>query len=215
MVVAIAGGHGKIGLRLTRLLAERGDRALGLIRNPDHREHVATEGGSPIVIDLEDSDAGAVANAITGCDAVVFAAGAGPGSGAERKLTMDRDGAILLIEAAKLAGVSRYLMVSAMAADPDHPGDEVFDVYLRAKGDADIAVAASGLDYTIVRPGHLTDDPGRGLVRIAESVPRGEISRDDVAAVLAVSLAEPATIGKTFELVSGEDPIERALAALA
>ena len=215
MVVAIAGGHGKIGLRLTRLLAERGDRALGLIRNPDHKDHIATEGGTPIVIDLEDSDAGALAKAIAECDAVVFAAGAGPGSGAERKLTMDRNGAILLIEAAREAGVERYLMVSSMGADAGHAGDEVFDVYLRAKGEADAALAASGLDFTIVRPGRLTDSPGAGRVRLAPSVERGEISRDDVAAVLAASLAEPATIGKTFELVSGEDPIERALAALA
>jgi uncharacterized protein YbjT (DUF2867 family) len=213
VIVAIAGGHGKIGLRLTRLLTERGDRALGLIRNPDHSDDVAAEGGDPVVLDLENADTGAVAEAIAGCDAVVFAAGAGPGSGAERKLTMDRDGAVLLAEAAKQAEVSRYLMVSAMAADPDHAGDEVFDVYLRAKGEADAAVVASGLDYTIIRPGMLTDAPGAGLVRIAQSVERGEVSRSDVAAVLAASLAEPATIGKTFELVAGDEPIETALAA--
>lgn len=215
MVVAIAGGHGRIGLRLTRLLAERGDRARGLIRNPDHAEDVTAAGGEPIVIDLESAEVDAVAEAVSGCDAVVFAAGAGPGSGAERKQTMDRGGAVLLAEAAKAAGVGRYLMVSSTGADPDHSGDEVFDVYLRAKGEADAAVAGSGLDYTIVRPGHLTDDPGTGLVRISESVQRGQVSRDDVAAVLAAALAEPAAIGKTFELVSGEDPIERALAELA
>jgi uncharacterized protein YbjT (DUF2867 family) len=215
MIVAIAGGHGKIGLRLTRLLAERGDSARGLIRNPDHADDVTEAGGEPVVLDLENADVGAVAEAVAGCDAVVFAAGAGPGSGAERKLTMDRDGAVLLAQAAKEAGVDRYLIVSSTGADPGHPGDEVFDVYLRAKGEADAAVAASGLDYTIVRPGHLTDDPGTGQVRIAESAQRGQVSRDDVAAVLAAALTEPATVGKTFELVSGENPIERALSALA
>ena len=215
MEVAIAGGHGKIGLRLTRLLAERGDSARGLIRNPAHAEDVTAAGGEPVVIDLEDADAHAVADAVSRCDAVVFAAGAGPGSGAERKLTMDRDGAILLAEAAREAGVSRYLMVSSTGADPNHAGDDVFDVYLRAKGEADAAVAAGGLDYTIVRPGHLTDDPGTGLVRIAETPERGNVSRDDVAAVLAAALAEPATVGKTFELIGGGDPIDRALAGLA
>ena len=128
---------------------------------------------------------------------------------------MDRDGAVLLADAAKEAGVNRYLVVSSTGADAGHSGNEVFDVYLRAKGEADAAVATSGLDYTIVRPGHLTDDPGTGLVRVSESVQRGEVSRDDVAAVLVACLAEPATIRKTFELVAGEDPIAAALAALA
>jgi len=214
MVVAIAGGHGKIGLRLTRLLAERGDRVLSLIRDPAQSEHVSTAGAEPVVADLERAGAAEVADAIAGADAVVFTAGAGPGSGAERKLTLDRDGAVLMIEAAKAAGAGRYVIVSSMGADPDHPGDEVFDVYLRAKGEADAAVAASGLDHTIVRPGRLTDSPGTGRVEIAESVDRGEVSRDDVAAVLAATLAEPATIGKTFELVGGEDRVEDALAKL-
>jgi uncharacterized protein YbjT (DUF2867 family) len=215
MVVAIAGGHGKIGLRLTTLLAERGDRVLSLIRNPAHADHVSAAGGEPVVADLESTDAAEVAGAIEGADAVVFTAGAGPGSGAERKLTMDRDGAILLAKAAKAAGAGRYVMVSSMGADPAHEGDEVFDVYLRAKGEADAAVAESGLDYTIVRPGHLTDGPGTGLVAIGEHVPRGEVPRDDVAAVLAATLSEPATIGQTFELVGGSDQIEAALAKLA
>jgi uncharacterized protein YbjT (DUF2867 family) len=215
MVVAIAGGHGKIGLRLTRLLAQRGDRVLGLIRNPAQADHVSAEGGEPVVIDLEQADAAASADAIAGAEAVVFTAGAGPGSGAERKLTLDRDGARLTIAAAEAAGVRRYVMVSSMGADSGHQGDEVFDVYLRAQGEADDALAASGLDYTIVRPGHLTDAPGRGRVEIAVRVDRGEVPRDDVAAVLAACLAEPATVGKTFELVAGENRIEAALAALA
>jgi uncharacterized protein YbjT (DUF2867 family) len=214
MVVAIAGAHGKIGLRLARLLTEQGDRVLGLIRDPAHAGDLAVAGAEAVVRDLERDGAADVADGIAGAEAVVFSAGAGPGSGAERKLTLDRDGAILMIEAAKLAGASRYVIVSSMGADPSHEGDEVFDVYLRAKGEADEAVAASGLDHTIVRPGHLTDAPGTGRVRIGDSVARGEVSRDDVAAVLAATLTEPATIGKTFELVGGEDEIEAAFAKL-
>ena len=215
MVVAIAGGHGKIGLRLTRILAERGDRVLGLIRNPDHSEDVEAAGGEAVLVDLEAADADHVASRIEHADAVVFAAGAGPGSGAERKLTLDRDGAALMVEAAKRVDARRYVIVSSMGADPQHEGDEIFDVYLRAKGEADVALARSGLDHTIVRPGGLTDDPGTGRVELGESVNRGQISRDDVAAVLAATLAEPATIGKTFELVAGDDPIDAALAAHA
>ena len=211
MVVAIAGAHGKIGLRLARILSQRGDRVLGLIRDPGQAGDLAVAGAEAVVRDLEGDAAADVADGIAGAEAIVFSAGAGPGSGADRKLTLDRDGAILMIEAAKLAGAGRYVIVSSMGADPSHGGDEVFDVYLRAKGEADEAVAASGLEHTIVRPGMLTDEPGTGLVRIGESVGRGAVSRDDVAAVLAATLNEPATIGKTFELVAGEDEIEVAL----
>ncbi len=214
MVVAIAGAHGKIGLRLGRMLAMRGDRVLGLIRNPDHADHMRTEGAEPVVCDLEAAEPGAIAGAIVGADAVVFAAGAGPGSGAERKETMDYEGAVKLIEAAEAAGARRYVMVSAMAADPRYEGDEVFAVYMRAKGRADAELRASGLDYTIVQPGALTDTTGTGRVHIAPEAERGEIPRDDVAAVLAATLADPATVGHTFQLVSGADQIERALAKL-
>jgi uncharacterized protein YbjT (DUF2867 family) len=148
---------------------------------------------------------------VNGAGAVVFAAGAGPGSGSARKDTMDFGGAAKLIAAAKRDGISRYLMVSSMGANPDQEGDETFAVYLRAKGKADAELQASGLDYTIIRPGRLTDDPGSGRVTLAEQVDRGQVSRDDVAAVLVAALDEPATIGKTLALVSGETPIEEAV----
>lgn len=214
--VAIAGGHGKIGMLLGRMLGERGDTVRGLIRNPDQEADLRAVGIDPVLCDLEGE--GDVAAAVRGADAVVFAAGAGAGSGAARKRTMDYEGAVKLIEAAKAEGVSRYLIVSAMgAADPPPEGaaaggaDDVFAVYLRAKAGADEALRASGLDYTIVRPGGLTDDPGTGLVSIAERLDRGQIPRADVAAVLAACLEEPGTIGRSFDLTSGDTPIAEAL----
>lgn len=211
MVVAIAGGHGKIGLLLTKQLAERGDRVLSIVRNPDHAEHVATAGGEAVVLDLEHSGAEEVAREIAEADAVVFAAGAGPGSGAGRKETMDYGGAVLTIKAARIANATRFVMISAMSADADREGEDVFDVYIRAKGRADDELAESGLDYTIVRPGGLTDAEPKGSVKIAPVTGRGEIPRADVAAVVAACLADPRTIGRTFELISGEDQIELAL----
>jgi uncharacterized protein YbjT (DUF2867 family) len=211
--VAIAGGHGKIALILGRLLAERGDTVRGLIRNPDQEDDLRAAGVDPVICDLEgDGDVGA---AIRGADAVVFAAGAGPGSGDARKETMDKGGAVKLIEAAKAEGISRYLIVSSMGADKaPEDGAEGFGAYLRAKFEADEALRASGLDYTVVRPGGLTDDEGTGLVRIAASTGRGQIPRADVAAVLLACLDEPGTIGKSFDVISGETPIAEAVAAL-
>jgi uncharacterized protein YbjT (DUF2867 family) len=214
MDVVVVGGHGQIGLRLLRLLAERGDRARGLIRNPDHAADLEAAGAEPVVCDLEADDAD-VAGAVEGADAIVFSAGAGPGSGAERKRTVDLGGAVKSIEAAKASGVDRYVIVSSIGADNPPSGDEVFSVYLRAKADADRAVADSGLDYTIVRPGSLTDDPGTGRIEASSQLGRrGKIPRDDVAAVLLATLDDPSTVGKTFELFSGDEEIAAALAAL-
>ena len=214
MLVAIAGGHGQIALRLARLLADRGDAARSLIRNPDHADDIRAAGGEPVVCDLEHAAEAAVAEAIGGADAVVFAAGAGPGSGSERKWTMDYGGAAKLIAAAKEAGISRYAMVSSMGADANAPGEDTFSIYLQAKGKADDDLRASGLDFTVVKPGRLTNDPGTDRVDLAEEVERGEVTRDDVAAVLAAVLATPGTIGKTAQLVGGDVPVEEAVKAL-
>jgi nucleoside-diphosphate-sugar epimerase len=214
MLVAIAGGHGQIALRLARILADRGDSARALIRNPDHADDIRAAGGEPVVCDLEHAAEGEVAEAIGGADAVVFAAGAGPGSGSERKWTMDYGGAAKLIAAAEQAGIRRYVMVSSMGADANAPGDDTFGIYLQAKGKADDDLRASGLDFTIVTPGRLTNDPGTGRVTLAESVERGEVPRDDVAAVLAGVLSAANTIGKTAELVSGDVPVAEAVQAL-
>jgi uncharacterized protein YbjT (DUF2867 family) len=212
--VAIAGGHGQVARRLARLLVERGDRVRGLIRNPDHADDLRADGSEPVACDLERDSTAAIAEAIGGADAVVFAAGAGPGSGAERKFTMDRDGAIKLLDAAVSAGVTRYVIVSSVGADNPPAGDEVFAVYLRAKAEADAAVVQSDRDWTVVRPGILTDHPGSGRVRVQASPIRAEVTRDDVAAVLAAVLAEPRSAGLTLYVVGGDDPVEEALAGV-
>jgi nucleoside-diphosphate-sugar epimerase len=214
MRVAIAGAHGQIALRLEELLTAGGDEALGLIRNPDHAEDLLARGATPVVCDLELAPVEEVAEAVRGADAVVFAAGAGPGSGAERKLTVDRDGAIKLLEAARTAGVERYVMISSVGAENPPAGDEVFSVYLRAKADADTAVAASDRSWTIIRPGGLTNEPGTGSVRVSIDPYRGQVTRDDVAAVVVAVLAEPRLAGVTFYLNGGDDPIASAVTAL-
>jgi len=217
MRIVIAGGHGKIALILERLLAQRGESVAGFIRNPDHAADLQAAGAEALVVDLENAAVDEVASHLDGADAVVFAAGAGPGSGAARKETVDRDAAILLADAAEAAKVSRYVMISSMGADaeaPDDAGDPVFVAYLRAKGAADDNVRArQALDSTIVRPGLLTNDPGTGRVTIADDTGRGSIPRDDVAAVVLAVFDTPGTIGHTFEVISGDTPIAEAFAA--
>jgi uncharacterized protein YbjT (DUF2867 family) len=213
MEVAIAGGHGKIALMLGALLVERGNAVFGLIRDPAQEDDLHAVGVEPVICDIEGDDD--VAEAVSGAEAVVFAAGAGPGSGAERKWTVDYGGAVKLIDAAKAEGIDRYVMVSAMgAAEPPPEGGDVFGEYLRAKAKADDALVASGLAYTIVRPGGLTDDPPTGRVQIGERLERGEIPRADVAEVLAAVLGADNAIGKTFDLIAGEVPVLQAVSAL-
>jgi uncharacterized protein YbjT (DUF2867 family) len=213
MDVAIAGAHGQIARRLTRLLAARGNRIRGLIRNPAHADDVRADGAEPVLLDLETAGADQLAAAIDGADAVVFAAGAGPGSGAERKMTVDRDGAVALVRAADAAGVGRYVIVSSVGAEAPPDGDDVFSVYLRAKAEADQAVMAGDLDWTVVRPGPLTDAPGTGTVRLETEPFRDDVTRDDVARVIAATLAEPRSAGLILYVADGDVPVEDALAA--
>ncbi len=218
MRTVIAGGHGKIALRLEELLAGRGDDAAGLIRDPAQAEDLRAKGAQALVCDLESSAVEEVARHLQGADAAVFAAGAGPGSGAARKETVDRDAAVLFAEAAARAGVRRFLVVSAMRVDETPPADmdPVFAAYLRAKGAADEAVRArDDLDWTILRPGRLTDDAPTGRVRLAARTGRAEIPRADVAAVLLALLDEPRTAGLTLELVAGDTPVPAAVASAA
>jgi uncharacterized protein YbjT (DUF2867 family) len=211
--VVIAGGHGQIALRLAALLSARGDAVRALVRNPGHEAGVRATGAEPVLADMERLDD--LAGFVDGADAVVFAAGAGPGSGAERKRTVDLGAAVKLLDGARRTGVRRYLMISAMGAASPAAGAEAMRPYLEAKGQADAALAASDLDWTIVRPGGLTDEPGTGLVEVAPSLGRrGSVTRDDVAAVLVGCLDEPRTVRATFDLLQGETPIAQALAAL-
>jgi uncharacterized protein YbjT (DUF2867 family) len=213
MDVVIAGGHGKIALHLERLLADSGHRVSALIRRRDQDSDVREAGAEPVICDLEQEDD--LSHYVSGADAVVFAAGAGPGSGAERKRTVDLGGAVKLIDAARRTGVKRYVIVSSIGAEDPAGGPEQMRPYLEAKAEADHRVADSGLDYTIVRPGSLSDDPGTGKVTVTTDMStRGPVPREDVARVLAAALGDPSTIGKTFVVVAGETPVDEAVAAL-
>jgi len=218
MNVVIAGGHGQIALRLARLLAARGDTALSLIRNPAHADDVRAAGAGPVVLDLETAKPDEVADQLTGADAVVFAAGAGPGSGAARKDTVDRAASVLLADAAEQAGVRRFVQISSMGAgEPPRPGtDDTWAAYITAKTEAEDDLRARDLDWLVLRPGMLTNDPGTGLVTLAAPpVGRGAVTRDDVASVILALLDTPAADRQTLELIGGETPIKDAIAALS
>jgi uncharacterized protein YbjT (DUF2867 family) len=211
MEVLVAGGHGQVGLRLLGLLAARGHRGRGLIRNPAHVADLEAAGADPVLCDLETDDP---RQHLGGAEAIVFAAGAGPGSGPERKRTVDFGGAVKLMEAARELGVVRYVMVSSMGTeDAEHAGP--MRPYLEAKRDADDALRESGLDWTIVRPGGLTDAPGTGTVDAARALGRhGHITRDDTALTVLEALLQPATIGVAFDVLEGPTPVAEALRAL-
>jgi len=215
MRVVIAGGHGKIALLLTARLRERGDEVVSLIRNPDHAGDIRAAGAEPVVCDLESATPQQIADAVSAAEQVVFAAGAGPGSGNARKLTMDRDGAIKTLQAATLLGADRFLIVSSVGTEDPPDGDDTFSVYLRAKAEADAAVMAGDLQWTVLRPGALTDDPATDRVRLSEEPFRGRVPRDDVAASIAALLATPAAVGKVLYVNGGEQSIEQSLRELS
>ncbi|NKZ06440.1 SDR family oxidoreductase [Actinomadura latina] len=218
MDIVIAGGHGKIALRLSRLLAARGDAVRGMIRNPDHAADIRDTGAEPVVCDLESADAATVAGHLAGADAVVFAAGAGPGSGAARKDTVDRAASVLVADASERAGVRGFVQISAMGAgEKAAPGrGEVWDAYIKAKGEAEDDLRdRAALDWLILRPGGLTDEPGTGLVRLEEPpIGHGTVTRDDVAAVIVALLDAPGVRRRTLDLLNGGTPVEDAVASL-
>jgi nucleoside-diphosphate-sugar epimerase len=212
MNVVIVGGHGRIALRLEKLLAERGDSPRGIIRSTDQAKDLEEIGAEPIVLDIENIE---IDDAVAGADAVVFAAGAGAGSGPARKQTVDFDGAVKLINAADSHGIRRYVMVSAMGVNHPERWSEEMRPYYEAKAAADRHVLDSGLDYTIVRPGFLTDYPGTGTVQVAEKLETGgSVTRDDVAAVIGEVLVADNTVGKSFDLLNDGTPIPDALRSL-
>ena len=212
MDVLIAGGHGQVARRLIRLLARDGHTARGLIRNPDHAADIEADGGAPVLCNLERDE---LTPHVGGADAIVFAAGAGPGSGPERKRTVDLGAAVKCVEAAEALGVARFVIVSSIGAHDPDGGPEAMRPYLRAKAEADARVARSGLDWTIVRPGGLENGPGTGLVDVSTQLGRrGQVPRDDVALVLAETLQAPNTVGLTFEVFSGETQARAAVRAL-
>jgi uncharacterized protein YbjT (DUF2867 family) len=214
MEIVIAGGHGKIALLTEQLLADGGHTVRALIRNAAHDADVEATGAQPVVADLEQLEPEQLAPLLRGADAVVYAAGAGPGSGPARKWTADYGGAIKLIEACQRAGVDRYVMVSARGADADAPDDGGFNTYLKAKGKADAELQASGLRYTIVRPVGLTDDPPADAVSTAPDEGVETIPRGDVAAAIVAVLGEPRTAGLTFVLRSDSESVAAAIESL-
>jgi uncharacterized protein YbjT (DUF2867 family) len=216
MEVLVAGAHGKTARRLVRILAEDGHEVRGLVRKEEQMPDVEADGAEPVLVDLEEEGVeGGVGEAVEGCDAVIFAAGAGPGSGAARKETMDYGGAVKLLEAAEEHDVRRYVMLSSIGAGDPEGGPEAMRPYLRAKARADERLQESGLDYTIIRPGSLTDNEETGRIEAAEHFgKRGEISRDDVARTFAEVLALENTYRKTFEILAGDTPIREALEKL-
>lgn len=215
MRIAIAGGHGTVAMETTRLSAERGHVVISLIRDASQSEDIEAVGGHPVVADLEALDGSRLAELVGDVDAVLFAAGAGPGSGAERKQTVDHDAAVKFIEVARAGGADHYVMLSSMGADADHEGEDVFDVYLRAKGAADRDLRDSDVGFTIVRPTRLTDDDPTGTVQLSPDADGGPISRADVAAVLDGVLHLGVATNRTVQLTAGSTPVERAVAAIA
>lgn len=213
--IAIVGGHGKIARLLIPILVDGGHEPVALVRNPDYAEELEDLGAEVVLLDIEASDAGAFGEAFSGADAVVFAAGGGADGNVERKKTVDLGGSLKSIAGAKSADVRRFVQISAIGTDDPIPADTepAWRAYVEAKRDADIALRASELDWTIIRPGALTDDPPTGSITLGERVERGQVPRADVAAVIAAVLDDPATYRKQWELVSGPTPIPDAIAA--
>lgn len=214
MRVVVVGGHGQVALRLVPLLVARGDEVVPLVRRPAHADELAALGAQPALLDIEASDAADFADVIRGADAVVFAAGAGPDGNAGRKRSVDLEGSLKAQEGARLAGVRRFVQVSAIGVDAPVTDDmpAVWAAYVVAKRDADEALRDTDLDWTILRPGGLTDDEGTGRVRLGDHVPPGDVPRADVAAVIAAVLHDDATIGRQLELVAGDHEVPEALA---
>ncbi len=214
--VIVFGGHGRIALLLAPLLVESGSEVTAVIRNPDHVADVEATGATALLADVEALDAASLAAITRGHDAIVWSAGAGGGD-ATRTYAVDRDAAIRTMDAAAKADVSRYIMVSWLGSTADHgvSEDDSFFAYADAKWAADEYLRNTELDGTILGPGALTDSEPSGQIELDPSG-RGAVSRADVAAVIAATLGEPLTIGRTIRFGNGtsdsSEPISVALA---
>ncbi|PHQ27110.1 NAD-dependent dehydratase [Marinobacter guineae] len=212
MHVFIAGANGQIGQHLLREMADSNHEARALIRHPDQGPELQQLGATETVLgDLEQD----CSEALRGCDAVIFTAGSGPHTGPDKTIDVDQDGAIRLVDTARAMGIKRFIMVSSMGAGEPEKGPEKLRHYLQAKHNADEHLKNSGLNYTIVRPGQLTDDDGTGKVAVrARLEDFGKIPRQDVARVLLAVLNSDNTDNRVFEVVSGDTPVSEALAKL-
>ena len=213
--VAVVGGHGKIARLLHPLLVELGRQPVALVRSDAQRAEVEELGAHARLLDIERADASAFAAAFDDCDAVVFAAGGGADGNVTRKRTVDLEGSLKSISGAHAAGITRFVQISAIGVDDPLPEgtDPVWTAYVQAKRDADEALRVSGLDWTIVRPGRLTDELPTGLVALGADVSRGEVPRADVAAVVAALIDDERTVGRQWNLVGGAVPIPDAIDA--
>jgi uncharacterized protein YbjT (DUF2867 family) len=211
--IAIVGGHGQVALHLLHVLRRSDHTPVALVRKEEYRAGLEDRGAEVRLLDIERQGASEFAGAFEGCDAVVFAAGGGPDGNIERKRTVDLEGSLKSIEGARQAGIARFVQVSAIGVDDPLPAGtgDVWKAYVEAKRDADAALRDSGLEWTILRPGRLTDDPATGLVSLGVDVSRGDVTRADVAAVLAAVLDADGTIGKQWNLVNGETPVDVAV----
>lgn len=211
--IAVIGGHGKVALHLGRILTDAGHHVSSVVRNADHSSDVSATGATPVVADIETLDVTALAKLVEGHDAVVFSAGAGGGS-PERTYAVDRDAANRVVDAAGQADVSRFVMVSYFGAGPDHgvPESEPFFHYAEAKAAADAHLRDSDLDWTVLGPSGLTLEPASGRIALGPEVGKGQVSRENVALVIAAALADESTIGRTIEFNDGDTPITEALA---
>ena len=213
--IAIVGGNGKVARHVITQLVTHGHEPVALVRNPTYQHDLEQLGAHVRMLDIEQDGVDHYAAAFAECDAIVFSAGGGPDGNIERKRTVDLGGSLASIEAAQKTGIDRFVQISAINADRPVPdgAEPVWKAYVEAKRDADIALRESGLDWTILRPGHLTDDEGTGLVTLGDTVGRGDIPRADVAAVVVAALDNPVSIGRQWDVVGGQTPVDEAVAS--